>query len=173
MKIPVQHKVYYQILLIKVAKEQKNRKVEIVNRKARFEYHFLSEYEAGIVLTGTEIKSIREGNANLKEAYCIFKDGELYIRNMHIAEYKYGTYNNHEPMRPRKLLLKKGELKKLERRVKEKGLTIVPYKLYLSERGYAKILIQLAQGKKAYDKRESIKARDSKRDLERIKKIRG
>ena len=156
-----------------MAKEQKPRKVEIVNRKAKFEYHFLSEIEAGIILTGTEIKSIRANNANLKEAYCIFKDGELYIRNMHIAEYKYGTINNHDPVRPRKLLLKKSEFKKLERKVKEKGLTIVPYKLYLSERGFAKVLIELAQGKKAYDKRESIKARDSKRDLDRIKKIRG
>jgi SsrA-binding protein len=153
-----------------VAKEQKTRKVEIVNRKAKFEYHFLTEIEAGIMLTGTEIKSIRENNANLKEAYCVFKDGELYIRNMHIAEYKYGTSNNHDPVRVRKLLLKKGELKKLERKVKEKGLTIVPYKLYLSDRGLAKILIELAQGKKSFDKRETIKARDSKRDLERIKK---
>ena len=156
-----------------MAKEQKPRKVVIVNRKAKFEYHFLTEIEVGIILTGTEIKSIRANNANLKEAYCIFKDGELYIRNMHISEYKYGTSNNHDPIRPRKLLLKKAELKKLERKVKEKGLTIVPYKLYISERGFAKILIELAQGKKSYDKRESIKARDSKRDLDRIKKIKG
>src|SRR5690606_34115937 len=106
------------------------------------------------------------------EAYCTFKDGELYIRNMHIAEYKYGTSNNHDPVRTRKLLLKKGELKKLERRVKEKGLTIVPYKLFINERGFAKVLIELSQGKKSYDKRETIKARDSQRDLERIKKIR-
>ena len=95
-----------------MAKEQKPRKVEIVNRKAKFEYHFLTEVEVGIILTGTEIKSIRENNANLKEAYCVFKDGELYIRNMHIAEYKYGTHNNHDPVRIRKLLLKKAELKK-------------------------------------------------------------
>lgn len=156
-----------------MAKEQKPRKVEIVNRKAKFEYHFLTEIEVGIILTGTEIKSIRENNANLKEAYCAFKDGELYIRNMHIAEYKYGTHNNHDPIRIRKLLLKKAELKKLERKVKEKGLTIVPYKLFISERGFAKILIELAQGKKSFDKRESIKARDSKRDLDRIKKIKG
>lgn len=155
-----------------MAKEQKSRKIEIVNRKAKFEYQFLAEFEAGIILTGTEIKSIRENNANLKEAYCTFKDGELYIRNMHIAEYKYGTSNNHDPVRTRKLLLKKGELKKLERRVKEKGLTIVPYKLFINERGFAKVLIELSQGKKSYDKRETIKARDSQRDLERIKKIR-
>lgn len=153
-----------------VAKEQQKRSVEIVNRKAKFEYQFLAEYEAGILLTGTEIKSIRAGNANLKEAYCAFKDGELFIRNMFISEYKYGTHNNHEPRRTRKLLLNKGELKKLFRRVQEKGQTIVPYKLFISKRGLAKIIVQLAQGKKAYDKRESIKERDNKRDLDRIKK---
>ena len=153
-----------------MAKEQKPRRVEIINRKAKFEYHFLAEIEAGIMLTGTEIKSIRANNANLKEAYCVFKDGELIITNMHIAEYKYGTNNNHDPVRVRKLLLKKAELKKLERRVKEKGLTIVPYKLFISERGFAKVLIELAQGKKSFDKRETIKARDSKRELDRIKK---
>ena len=153
-----------------MAKEKRLKTVEIVNRKARFEYHFLAEYEAGIQLTGTEIKSIRAGNANLKEAYCMFKDGELFIRNMFIAEYKYGTYNNHEPRRPRKLLLKKGELKKLFRRVQEKGQTIVPYKLFISERGFAKLIIQLAQGKKSYDKRAAIKERENKRDLDRMKK---
>ncbi len=153
-----------------MAKEQRIRKVQIVNRKAKFEYHFLSEIEVGIMLTGTEIKSIRESNANLKEAYCAFKDGELFIRGMHIAEYKYGTHNNHDPVRIRKLLLKKAELKKLERKVKEKGLTIVPYKLFISERRFAKIIIQLAQGKKSFDKRETIKARDSKREIDRLKK---
>lgn len=153
-----------------MAKEQKTRQVEIVNRKAKFEYHFLLEIEAGILLTGTEIKSIRENNANLKEAYCTFRDGALYIRNMHIAEYKYGTSNNHDPLRTRKLLLKKSELKKLEKRVKEKGLTIVPYKIFINERGFAKVLIVLAQGKKSFDKRETIKTRDSARDLQRIKK---
>ncbi len=153
-----------------MAKEQRIRKVHIVNRKAKFEYHFLSEVEVGIMLTGTEIKSIRESNANLKEAYCAFKDGELFIRGMHIAEYKYGTHNNHDPVRIRKLLLKKAELKKLERKVKEKGLTIVPYILFISERRFAKIIIQLAQGKKSFDKRETIKARDSKREIDRIKK---
>lgn len=153
-----------------MAKEQKQRKVEIVNRKAKFEYHFLSEIETGIMLTGTEIKSVRESNVNIKEAYCVFRDGELFIRGMHIAEYKYGTTNNHDPVRVRKLLLKKAELKKLERKVKEKGLTIVPYKMYLSERGLAKVLIALAQGKKSFDKRETIKDRDNKRELDRIKK---
>jgi len=154
-----------------MAKEKGSKKIEIKNRKAAFEYKFLSEYEAGIILMGTEIKSIRKGEANLKEAYCVFKDGELLIRGMYIAEYKYGTYNNHEPTRVRKLLLKKIELKKLERRVKEKGMTIVPYRLYISERGFAKIEVMLATGKKSYDKRATIKERDNKRELDRMKKI--
>ena len=124
-----------------------------------------------MVLKGTEIKSIRAGNANLKEAYSTFKEQELFIRNMFIAEYKYGTVNNHEPTRIRKLLLKKQELKKLQRKVKEKGFTIIPYKLYISDRGIAKVEIVLAQGKRAYDKRQSIKERDNKRELDRMKKL--
>ncbi len=155
-----------------MAKEKINRKIEIVNRKASFEYHFLDEYEAGIMLTGTEIKSIRAGNANLKEAYCGFRDGELFIRGMHISEYKFGSDNNHDPVRVRKLLLKKQELKKLNKKVKERGFTIVPYKLFISERGFAKVIIALAQGKKSYDKRNSIKERENKRDLDRLKKLR-
>jgi len=154
-----------------VAKEKGNRKVEIINRKASFEYKFLDEYEAGIMLTGTEIKSIREGNANLKEAFCAFKGDELYVRNMFVAEYKYGTIHTHETKRTRKLLLKKQELKKLQKKVKEKGFTIVPYKMFISERGFAKVVIMLAQGKKYFDKRQSIKERDNKRDLDRIKKM--
>ena len=149
----------------------KSTRVEISNRRAAFEYHFEQEYEAGIALTGTEIKSIRAGNANINDAYCIFENGELWIRNMYIAEYEYGTDNNHEPRRSRKLLLRKTELRKLDRRVREKGFTIIPYKLYLSDRGFAKLLIELATGKKSFDKRETIKARDDKRDLDRIKKI--
>ncbi len=152
--------------------EKKKKTVEIVNRRAQFEYHFLDVFEAGIVLQGTEIKSIRAGNANLSDAYCVFQHGELYVRSMFIAEYEYGTYANHETRRMRKLLLRRPELRKLERRVKERGLTIVPYKLYLSERGMAKLEIALAQGKKTHDKRESIKEKDNKRDLERVKKIR-
>ncbi len=154
-----------------MAKEKKVRKVEVVNRKAKFEYHFLAEFEAGMMLTGTEIKSIREGNANLSDAYCTFdKDGELFIRSMFIAEYKFGNQNNHETRRTRKLLLRKRELKKLSKKVKEKGFTIVPYRIYLSERGLAKLEVILAQGKKSYDKRETIKERENKRDLDRIKK---
>ena len=153
-----------------MAKEKKARAIEIINRKARFEYHFLQMYEAGIVLTGTEIKSIREGNANLKDAFCFIRKGELFIKNLFIAEYKFGTHNNHETRRLRKLLLRKGELKKLDRRVREKGNTIVPYRLFLSERGFAKLELQLSQGKKSYDKRESIKAKDNKREMDRIKR---
>lgn len=152
-------------------KEKKSRAIEIVNRKATHEYQFVNEIEAGIQLTGTEVKSVRAGHANLKEAYCLFIKGELYIKNMFIAEYKFGSYNNHEPRRQRKLLLKKGELKKLNRRVKEKGFTIVPYRLYFSERGFVKIEVALAQGKRQYDKRHSIKDRENKRNLARLNKI--
>ena len=120
-----------------------------------------------MVLTGTEIKSIREGKVSLEEAYCSFADGELFVINMHIAEYKFGTYNNHEPKRDRKLLLNKKELKKLTNKVKEKGFTIIPILLFVNEKGLAKLEIGLAKGKKLYDKRESIKTKDSKRDMER------
>ena len=152
-------------------KEQKKIKnVEIKNRKAAFEYHLLDFYEAGLQLTGTEIKSIRQGEANLKDAYCSFEKGELYVLNMFIAEYKYGNQFNHETRRKRKLLLRKRELKKLDKRVREKGFSIVPYRLYFSDRGFAKLEIALAQGKKAYDKRETIKDRDNKREMDRLKK---
>ncbi len=146
--------------------------VEIVNRRASFEYQFIDTYEAGIVLQGTEIKSIRKGQANLRDAYCFFRKEELYIKSLFIAEYENGTYANHETRRTRKLLLKRAELRKLEKRVKEKGFTIVPYKLYINDRGIAKLEIALAQGKKAYDKRESIKQKDMKREMERVKKMR-
>lgn len=147
-------------------------KIEIVNRRARFEYHFEQEFEAGIVLTGTEIKSIRTGNVNLNDAYCLFEGGELWVRNCYIAEYEFGTDNNHEARRSRKLLLRKSELRKLDRRVREKGFTIIPYKIYISDRGFAKLVIELAVGKKAYDKRDTIRERDDKRTLDRLKKIR-
>ena len=143
--------------------------MEIVNRKAKFEYHFLQTVEAGILLEGTEVKSLRAGDANLGDAWCLFDKGELYIKNMYIAPYKFGPQNQHETRRTRKLLLKRAELKKLERRVNEKGLSLVPYRLYFSESGFAKCEIALGKGKKAYDKRESIKERDVKRDLDRSK----
>ena len=143
---------------------------EVVNKKARYEYQFLDTYEAGIQLKGTEIKSIRNGHTNLNDAYCLFANGELTIRSLYIKEYEYGNQENHEPRRTRKLLLKKQELKKLDKRVKERGFTIVPYRLYITERGFAKVEIALAQGKKSYDKRDSIKQKDQKRDLDRLKK---
>lgn len=145
---------------------------EIVNRRATHEYHFLATYEAGIMLTGSEIKSIRSGHAGLSDAYCIFNDGELFVKSMYVKEYDNATYNNHESRRDRKLLLHKSELRKLERRVKEKGLTLVPYRIYFSERNMVKLEIALAQGKKSFDKRETIKAKDTKRDLERMTKVR-
>ncbi|MEO8148457.1 MAG: SsrA-binding protein SmpB [Bacteroidia bacterium] len=142
----------------------------VSNRKASFEYYFLGSYEAGLQLTGTEIKSVRSGEANLGDAFCIFIDGELFVKNMHISPYKEGTYSNHEPKRERKLLLNKSELKKLQARIKEKGITIVPLKIYLNENSYAKLEIALAKGKKTYDKRESLKQKDDKREMDRSMK---
>jgi len=147
-----------------------NQPKEIVNRKVKYEYHFLQEYDAGIMLKGTEVKALRAANANLSDAYCLFVKGELFIKSLYIGEYDHGNINNHETRRDRKLLLKKTELKKLQRRVQEKGFTIVPYKIFFSERGHVKIKIILGQGKKTYDKRDSIKERDMKRDLDRMKK---
>jgi SsrA-binding protein len=142
-------------------------KIKIKNRKAFFEFFISDKFIAGIVLTGTEIKSIREGKVSLDEAYCSFKGEELFVVNMTIAEYKFGTYNNHEPKRDRKLLLKRKELKKLANKVKEKGFTIIPIILFVNEKGLAKLEIGLAKGKKLFDKRESIKTKDNKRDMER------
>lgn len=144
---------------------------EIVNRKAKFEYHFESEFQAGIMLTGTEVKSIRLGNANLSDAYCIFDGKQLVIKNMYIAEYDHGTIYNHLTRRDRIILLKKTEIKKIERRITEKGMTLIPYKLYFSDRGLVKVMIILGTGKKAYDKREDLKEKDSKREIDRVKKI--
>ncbi len=143
---------------------------EIVNRKARFNYEFLETYKAGIVLTGTEIKSIKEGKANLGDSFCYLRQGEMWIKNLHISLYNFGSYANHEPMRLRKLLLNKKEINKLEGKIKEKGLTIIPYKIFFSERGLAKIEIVLAKGKKSFDKRESIKERDTQKEIQRVKK---
>lgn len=146
--------------------------INIQNKKARFEYEILDKYTAGMVLTGTEIKSIRASKASIAESFCEFNDhGELFVINMNIDEYAYGTYYNHKPKAERKLLLNKRELKKLAKDVDTKGLTIVPLKLFINEKGLAKLEIALAKGKKIYDKRETIKERDNKRDLDRIKKI--
>lgn len=152
-----------------MAKPQQ-KKIEFVNRKAKHEYHFLELVEAGIQLTGTEIKSIRGGLVNLRDAYCAFENGELYVRSLYIGEYKQGNVHNHEERRKRKLLLKKQEINKWLKKTKEKGFTIVPYRLYLNERQIAKLEIVLVQGKKNYDKRDSIKARDNKRQLDRALK---
>ena len=143
---------------------------EIVNKKAKFEYTILDKYEAGIVLTGTEIKSIRQNKASLSDAYCVFKDGELWVKNLHISEYANGTYNNHDPKRDRKLLLHKYQLKRLESKIKESGLTIVPLRLYLNDKGLAKLEIALVRGKKEYDKREAIKKRESERNISKYLK---
>ena len=147
------------------------KEIHIKNKKARFEYELLEEYTAGIVLTGTEIKSIRNSKASIAESFCEFNErGELFTVNMHIEEYAFGTRYNHRPKAQRKLLLNKKELKKLNREVQNTGLTIVPLRLFITDKGFAKLRIALAKGKKLYDKRETIKDRDNKRDLERIKK---
>jgi SsrA-binding protein len=139
----------------------------IKNKKASFEYLFLQTFTAGIVLSGTEVKSIREGKANLTDSYCVFIDGELYVKNLHISEYKQGSYNNHEPKRMRKLLLEKIELRKIQSRLKDKGTTIIPVQLFFNERSYAKLEIAIARGKKLYDKRETLKEKDVKRQMQR------
>jgi SsrA-binding protein len=141
--------------------------IHIVNKRAGFEYHMVQKYTAGMVLTGTEIKSIREGHVNITDAFCFIKDGELFIRNMHISVWKQGSYYNHDPLRVRKLLLKRSELKKIKAKAIEKGFTIIATKLFLSESGYAKIEIAVAQGKKNFDKREDIKKRDISREIAR------
>ena len=141
--------------------------IEIKNKKAVFEYHLLDKYTAGIQLTGTEIKSIRDKKANLADSYCAFLRNELWVKEMHIAQYTHGSYNNHEPKRDRKLLLNRQELKKLSVKIKQGGLTIVPIRLFINKRGLAKLEIALAKGKKLYDKREDLKRKDAKRDIER------
>lgn len=145
--------------------------IHIKNKRARFEYELLEEYTAGLVLTGTEIKSIRNSKASIAESFCEFNErGELFTVNLHIEEYAFGTRFNHRPKAQRKLLLNKKELKKLQRELQNTGLTIVPLQLFINDKGFAKLRIALARGKKLYDKRETIKDRDNKRDLDRVKK---
>lgn len=146
-------------------------KIDIRNKKASHDYEFIEKYTAGIVLSGTEIKSLRLGKASMADAFCSFRSGELFIRNMNIAEYANRGYANHDPMQERKLLLNRSELRKLERKVKERGLTVIAYRLFISDSGYAKVNIALAKGKKEYDKREDIKKRDTKRAEDRLRKI--
>ncbi|GAB1856000.1 SsrA-binding protein SmpB [Flavobacteriaceae bacterium MHTCC 0001] len=146
--------------------------INIQNKKARFQYEILDKYTAGIVLTGTEIKSIRNSKASIAESFCEFNDrSELFVVNMTVEEYSHGNYYNHKPKATRKLLLNRRELKKLEKEVQNSGLTIIPLRLFINDKGYAKLEIALARGKKLYDKRETIKDRDNKRNLDRIKKI--
>jgi SsrA-binding protein len=145
---------------------QKNN-LEISNRKAYHEYFIETKYIAGIVLAGTEIKSLRTGKASFNDSYCIFHQGELFVKSLHISEYAFGTYTNHEPLQERKLLLTKRELKKLDGKIKEKGYSIIPLKIFINEKGLAKMEIGLAKGKKLYDKRETIKQRENDRDIKR------
>ncbi len=148
----------------------KTANINIKNRKVTFEYELIEKFIAGIQLSGTEIKSIRGGKVNLSESYCQFVGTELFVKNMHIAEYEMGTCNNHIALRDRKLLLTRKELYKLHKKVKESGLTIVPVRLFVNDRGLAKLQIALARGKKTYDKRESLKRKDAQRDMDRMKK---
>ena len=142
--------------------------INIKNKKASYDYTFIDTYTAGIVLTGTEIKSIRLGKASLVDTFCYFSNGELWVKNMKITEYFYGSYNNHQARRDRKLLLTKKELEKLQRAIKDPGFTIVPSRMFINDRGLCKVVIALAKGKKEFDKRQSLKDRDDKREMARM-----
>ncbi len=142
--------------------------MEIKNRSAYFEYFFEEKYNAGLVLLGTEVKSLRSGKASFNDSYCIFNNGELWIKSFHISEYSHGTANNHDPIRERKLLLNRRELKKIQNKLKEQGYTIIPLRLYFNEKDTAKLEIGLGKGKKLHDKRESIKQRDTEREMKRF-----
>jgi SsrA-binding protein len=141
--------------------------MEIKNRSAYFEYYVDDKFTAGLLLLGTEVKSLRAGKASFNDSYCIFQNGELWIKSLHIAEYSHGTFNNHDPLRERKLLLNRRELKKLESRIKEKGYTVIPLRLFLNEKNLMKLEVGLAKGKKLHDKRETIKQRDTEREIKR------
>ncbi|RYZ00344.1 MAG: SsrA-binding protein SmpB [Chitinophagaceae bacterium] len=149
---------------------QKNKAIEIKNRSAYYEYYVDDTWVAGVALLGTEVKSLRAGKASFNDSYCLFNAGELWLKSLHIAEYTHGTVNNHDPLRDRKLLLTKRELKKMEGKLKEKGYTIIPLRIFSTDKNLIKMEIGLARGKKLYDKRESIKARDTDRDLKRYLK---
>lgn len=152
-------------------KQKLKNDILIRNKRATFDYELIDTYQAGIVLVGTEIKSIRLGKASLVDTFCFFIDGELWVKNMNISEYFYGTYNNHLPRRDRKLLLTKRELEKIRRQTKDTGFTIVPTKLYINAKGLAKVEVAVAKGKKQYDKRESLKEKDDKRQMNRAMKF--
>lgn len=148
----------------------KNNRINILNKRAKFEYHLFDTFEAGMQLKGTEIKSIRMGKASIKEAFCVVERDEVYIRNMHIAEYINASFYQHPTKRDRKLLLSRREIDKIEKKLLTKGFTLVPLKIFINDKGYAKVQIALAQGKKLYDKRQDLKAKDDKRAIDRIKK---
>jgi SsrA-binding protein len=152
-----------------MSKQRFSNDINIRNRQAGFEYELLDKYVAGLMLTGTEIKSIREGKVNLQDGYCYFNDGELFVKGINITPYAQGTHYNHESTRERKLLLKRAELKRLEGKIEEKGLALVPTRLFITERGFAKLEIAVGRGKKLHDKRDSIREREAKRDLNRLK----
>ncbi len=145
--------------------------INIKNKKASHDFEFVEKYIAGIVLTGTEIKSIRVGKANISDAFCYFKDGEIWVKNIHVAEYSHGGYVNHDPARDRKLLMNKREIAKLQKKVKERGFSLVATRLFIADSGYAKLNIALAKGKREYDKRETIKKKDTRRQYERLNKL--
>lgn len=149
-------------------KEKISNNIQIKNKRATFDYELLDTYTAGIVLTGTEIKSIRLGKASLVDTFCLLEKGELWVKNMYIAEYFYGTYNNHIARRDRKLLLNRKELRKIEGASKNSGFTIVPIRLFMNEKGLVKVVIAIAKGKKEYDKRHSIKEKEDKREMDRV-----
>ncbi len=171
--------IFYELLVLPTWTEKKHPllmkgrtgNIVIRNKKASHDYEFLEKYVAGIKLTGTEIKSIRLGKATIADSYCFFSNGELFIRGMNITEYWWGNLNNHDPLRERKLLLTSRELKKIERKVKETGLTIIVIKVFVNDRGLAKAEIAIAKGKKEYDKRETLKRRDAGREMDRLSKV--
>ena len=152
-----------------MGKQRFSNDINIKNRQAGFEYELLDKYVAGMVLTGTEIKSIREGKVNLQDGFCYMSNGELFVKGINITPYAQGTHYNHEATRERKLLLKRSELKKIEIKIEEKGLTLIPTRLFVNDRGLAKLEVAVAKGKKLHDKRDSIKEREAKRELNRIK----
>lgn len=160
--------IWKKLPILAIAMSKNN--INIKNRKAKFQYEVLEKFIAGIKLAGTEIKSIRAGKAGIAESFCEFHNGELFVINMHVEEYSHATHFNHTPKSERKLLLNKKELRKLEKQVTSSGLTIIPLRLFINDRGFAKLSIALCKGKKIHDKRETIKDRDSKRRLDRIKK---
>ncbi|MDR1103668.1 MAG: SsrA-binding protein SmpB [Tannerella sp.] len=150
-----------------MSREKTNNQIQIKNRRATFDYELLETFTAGMVLTGTEIKSIRLGKASLVDAYCLVERRELWIKNMYVAEYFYGTYNNHPTRRDRKLLLNRKEIRKMESAAQNSGFTLIPVRLFINDRGLAKVVVAIARGKKEYDKRDSLRERDDRREMDR------